>query len=420
MKIATLVRGARQLLTLRGPSGPRRGLAMRELGIIPDGALLIVDGIITEVGPARRIENLRQAGAALEINAAGRVVMPGFVDSHTHLIGGPPRLGDFEMRIGGASREEIEEAGGGIPAAVRAVRQWSTHKLELDAQRTIKQFTRHGTTTLEAKSGYGLDDATERKILRALGALDGKPLDIHRTYLGAYRVPREFAGRADEYIEWMCRHMLPVLRKRKLARFVDVCCEEGAFTAAQGRRLLEAARELGFLLKVQAERSHRGALRLGVELGAVSIDHIEHVDREDIEMLARSATIATLLPGSVFHLRRDRYPPARQLIDAGAAVALASNYNPGSSPTCSLPMMMSLACAQMRMTPAETVTAVTINGAHALRCADRAGSLEAGKPADLIMLNVPDYREIPYRFGMHLIAMTMKLGQPVFPRLGAS
>jgi imidazolonepropionase len=410
-----LLRGARQLLTLRGSSEPRRGAAMRDLGVIPDGAVLIQDGVILSLGPSRRVENLSLARNAVEIDATGRVVAPGFVDSHAHLVCGPPRLMDYDMRLAGRSYHQIAEAGGGILASVRAVREMPIRRLILQARQTLNACIQHGTTTLEAKSGYGLDETGERKALRAVRALQDKPLDLIPTYLGAHTVPPEYAGRADAYVHWMCAHIMPRIRRHRLAIFADVHYERGAFTFEQVRRYLTAARDLGFLLKIHAEQfSHSGAVRLAVEMGTVSADHLDYIDEEDARLLARSDTIATLLPGAVFHLGLDRYAPARSLIEAGAAVALATDYNPGTSPTCNMQIIMSLACTQMRMTPAEAFSAATINGAHALRLAHRVGSIETGKRADLVMFDASDYREIPYHFGVNLVAMTMKGGQVLY------
>lgn len=412
-----LVRGARQLVTLRGRGGPRRGAAMRELGLIQDGAVLIQDGTIVSLGPSRRVENLALARQAREIDATGRVVAPGFVDSHTHLICGPARLMDYEMRLAGRSYQQIAEAGGGILASVHAVRETPIRRLTLQAQQTLAACIQHGTTTLEAKSGYGLDETGERKALRAVQALDGKPLDLVATYLGAHGVPPEYAGRADDYIHWMCSYLMPKIRRRRLARFADVHNERGAFTLEQARRYLSVARELGFLLKIHAHQfSHSGAVKLAVEMGAASADHLDYSDEEDARLLAGSETMATLLPGAVFHLGLDRYAPARTLIEAGAAVALATDFNPGTSPTCNMQIILSLACTQMRMTPAEAFAAATINGAHALCLADRVGSIEAGKQADLVMFDVPDYREVPCHFGVNLVAMTMKRGVVLYEK----
>jgi len=416
-----LVRNARQLLTLRGPSGPRRGSALRDLAIIQDGAVLIRDGVILAVGLTRRVENLSDARHAREIDASGCVVAPGFVDSHTHLICGPPRLADYEMRIAGAGYEEIAAAGGGILLTVRAVRETPIRRLKNQARDTISEFVRHGTTTVEVKSGYGLDDITERKILRTARALDGKPLSLVPTYLGAHAVPPEWKGRADAYIAWMCAGMMPALRRSRLAEFVDIYCSRGAFTVEQARTYLTAARELGFKLKIHAGQfAADAAAKLAAELEAVTADHLDYAGEDDIRALAASHTIATLLPGAVLHLGLSRYAPARPLIDSGAAVALATDYNPGTSPTCSMPMILSLACAQMRMTPAEAISAATINGAHAVGRAARCGSIEAGKDADLVIYNVSDYREIPYHFGMNPVALTIKRGEVIYSAVRAT
>ena len=410
-----LVRGARQLLTLRGSAGPRRGSALRQLGIVQDGAVLIENGIISMLGASRRVENLSAARNAREIDASGKVVAPGFVDSHTHLVCGRPRLDDYDMGLAGSSYAEIAAAGGGILNSVHAVRETPIRRLVLQARRSLDGFIRHGTTTLEAKSGYGLDETGERKTLRAIRALNGKPLDLAATYLGAHVVPSEWRGREDGYVEWMCTYLMPKLRRRNLARFADVYCGQGAFNLAQARRYLEAARALGFDLKVHAGQWTAGSgAALAVELGAVSAAHLDYADEREIRALAGSGTVATLLPGAVFHLGLDHYAPARQMIDAGVAVALATDFNPGTSPTYSMPMILSLACSQMRLTPAEAFAATTINGAHAIRRADRAGSLEAGKDADLVIFNVPDYREIPYHFGVNLVAMTIKRGRVLY------
>ncbi|HLY16279.1 MAG TPA: imidazolonepropionase [Bryobacteraceae bacterium] len=411
--MTTLVRRARQLLTLRGDSGPRRGAALRDLGIVPDGAVLIQDGVIVDAGPARRVEKLPAAHRAREVDAAGRVVMPGFVDSHTHLVFGRPRLVDYEMRLGGATYAEIAAAGGGILSSVEAVRGMSSAQLKAQARAHMEAMALHGTTTLEAKSGYALDEEGELKTLRLLAKLNGDPPDIVPTYLGAHILPPEYSGRADYYIDWVTANMMVRIARRKLARFVDIYCDEGSFSLDQSRRYLENARRLGLGLKIHAEQFARtGAARLAVELEAVSADHLEQAGEEDIRALAQSNTLATLLPGSVFHLGLGTYAPARALIEAGAAVALATDFNPGTSPTYSMQMVLSLACTEMRMSPAEAISAATINGAHALRCADRVGSLEPGKQGDLLVMNASDYRELPYYFGTNNVRTTIKTSCP--------
>jgi imidazolonepropionase len=388
---------------------------MRELSIIRDGAVLIRNGIIVEVGPTRRVENLAAARNAREIDANGRVVGPGFVDSHTHLICGPPRIADYEMRIGGATYEEIARAGGGILQTMRAIRKTPLRALVHQAGETLGGFLRYGTTTVEAKSGYGLDEPSEKKILKAIGESAGSRVDLVPTYLGAHVTPPEWAGRADEYIDWIIERALPCIRKQRLAAFADVYCERGAFSAPQAKKYLMAARDCGFGLKIHAEQfSRMGAAQLAVELGATSADHLEHISDNDVQALAGSTTIATLLPGAVLHLGLNRYAPGRALIDAGATVALATDFNPGTSPSYSMPMMLSLACAQMRLLPAEAIAAATINGAWACGCADRCGSIEVGKNADLVMFKVSDYREIPYHFGLNPVAMAIKRGAIVY------
>ena len=400
MSGSLFIRGARQLLTLRGAAGPRRGPAMRDLGIIENGSVLIVDGRITAVGdvdPPNGVE---------EFNASGKVVMPGFVDSHTHLVWTRPRLVDYEMRITGATYASIAAAGGGILSTVRALREASEDELLARTRSALARFYANGTTTIEAKTGYGLDEATEMKTLRVL-----RDFDVIPTYLGAHVPPPEFAKAAD-YIDWLVSHMIPLVARSGPATFADVFCEQGAFTLDETRTYLEAARRHGLGLKIHAEQfSRTGATRLGVELGAVSVDHLESATSEEADLLAHSSTIATLLPGAVFHLGLHTYPPARMLIDRGAAVALATDYNPGTSPTASMPMILSLACTQMRMTPAEAITSATINGAHALRMANRVGSIEEGKTGNLAIFDAADYREIPYHFGMNLVSATIYRGE---------
>jgi imidazolonepropionase len=416
MSESLLIRHAGQLLTLRGPDGARRGTAVNDLGVVPDGAVLITDGVIEAAGAADDVE-LAAAGAdnVVELDAGGRVVMPGFVDSHTHLVFSQPRLLDYEMRIGGADYHQIAEAGGGILSSVKAVRSAAPEELETQARRAIQSFARHGTTTVEAKSGYGLDETAEMKTLVVLAAIDGQPLEIVSTYLGAHLIPPEHAENPDGYIDWMAGEMMPRIRRQKLASFADVYCDQGAFTIEQARRYLSAAREIGFQLKIHAEQfSHTGAARLAVELAAASADHLEQADKDDAVALGNSSTIATLLPGSVFHLGLDRYAPARSLIENGSAVALATDFNPGTSPTCSMPMVLSLACTRMRMSPAEAISAATINGAHALGRGHQVGSLDMGKQGDVILLNATDYREIPYYFGVNLVSTTIKRGVVIY------
>ncbi|HYL35884.1 MAG TPA: imidazolonepropionase [Bryobacteraceae bacterium] len=416
MRRVTLIRGARQLLTLRGPAGPRRGADLRNLGLIQDGAVLVVDGLVHEVGSSRRLENLALARQAEEIDASGCVVMPGFVDSHTHLVAGPARAADYEMQLAGASYDEIAEAGGGALALARSIQELSFRTLETLATRALEQAVRHGTTALEAKSGFGLTEAGETKILRVHAALQRQPVPVISTFLCA-RVAPGYENQTEEYLEWVCARVLPSVKRRNLAEFADIRCEADAFDARQTCRYLAAARQLGFGLKIHAgPGSDAQALRLAVELGVTSIDHLIDAAEAEIALLARSHSIATLLPGAAFYLGAQRFASARRLIDSGVAVALATNYNPETSPSQNMQMMIALACRTMNMTPAEAITAATLNSAYALGRASSIGSLETGKSADLLILCVPDYREIPYHFGVNLVDLVMKSGSVLVQR----
>lgn len=410
-----LIRGARQLLTLRGRA-PRRGRQLSDLGIIEEGSILIVGERIHSVGPTRRVENLKEARSADVIEASGKVVMPGFVDSHTHFLFPGSRLADFERRVGGANYLDVKGGSLGIAASVQALRNTSPRTLQTQALRWLGMFAAYGTTTVEGKSGYGLNPAAERKSLKVLQSVNGRPIEVVRTFLGAHVVPPEFQDRPDDYVSMLVDHMLPEIRRRGLAEFCDVFCDVGAFTLSQARRILSAAASFGLGLKLHADQfACLGATRLAVELRAASVDHLEKLNGEDLRMLAESDTIATLLPGSVFHLGAGCYPPARALIENGAAVAVATDFNPGTSPTLNMQMILALACTQMKMTPAEAISAATINGAAALRRASQTGSLEPDKYADVIMLDTGDYREIAYYFGMNLCCMTLHRGRVIRP-----
>lgn len=403
------------MLTLRG-RGPRRGNSLSKLGIIKDGALLVRDGLITAVDTRAQVEAQPESRDAEKFDLGGRVVLPGFVDAHTHLIHAASRAEEYELKIAGASYEEIARKGGGILNSAKKLRAATSEALKQRAHRALKQFAAYGTTTIEAKSGYGLDVASELKILGLHRELSAEqPLEIVSTFLGAHAVPAEYRGRADgaeKYISLLLEKLIPEVASKKLAEFCDVFCDRGAFTREQARRILEQGKRHGLSPRLHAEQLTRtGATQLGVQLGAASCDHLEQVNRADIRALAKSKTVATLLPGCDFHLGLKRYAPARQFIEAGAIVALATDYNPGTSPTVSMPMILSLACSQLRMTPAEAITAATINGAYALRREKRIGSLEVGKQADLAVFEVADYREIPYYFGVNTCWATMKRGK---------
>ncbi len=411
MSETLFITGCRQLVTLRGPV-PRRGRALRDPGAIKDGALLVRDGRIVAVGARKAIERRKDARRAKKLDLGGRVVLPGFVDSHTHLVFSGNRAEEYERRIGGATYEQIARAGGGILSTVRQLRAADADVLLARASDWLHSFAAHGTTTVEAKSGYGLDAASELKILRVVAALRKHArLDIVPTFLGAHVVPPEFKRRPDAYVDLLVHKLIPYVAKEGLADFCDVFCDRGAFTVAQARRILTAGRACGLAPRIHAEQIARtGAARLAVELHAASADHLEKVNAADIRALAASDVTCTLLPGCCFHLGLGHYAPARKLIDAGAIVALATDFNPGTSPTLNMQMVLSLACTQMRMTPAEAIAAATINAANSLRRAERIGSLEVGKYADLAVFNVEDYREIPYYFGVNHCSLTLKRG----------
>ncbi len=417
MADSLLITVASQLLTLRG-GGTRRGDSLSTLGLIENGALLVRDGLIAAVGTRAEVERLPEALAAERIELGGRVALPGFVDSHTHLVHAASRAEEYELKIAGASYEEIAQKGGGILNSVKKLRAATGEALKKRALAALKQFAAHGTTTLEAKSGYGLDVASELKILRLHKELPAEqPLEIVSTFLGAHVVPEEYrgkAGGAERYIKLIEDNLLPEIGEKRLAEFCDVFCDRGAFSAEQSKRVLQAGRQWGLAPRIHAEQlSRTGAARLAILMRAASCDHLEKVNKSDIQALGKSDTVATLLPGCDFHLGLKQYAPARALIEAGAIVSLATDYNPGTSPTLSMPMILSLACTQLRMTPAEAIAAATINAAYALRREKTIGSLEVGKQADIAVFEVADYREIPYYFGVSHCWMTVKRGRVI-------
>jgi imidazolonepropionase len=416
--MSLLISPCAQLLTLAGSPLARRGAGQRELGLLEQGAVLIEGETIRDVGLASELGS-RYSGQRFEhVVAKGCVVMPGFVDSHAHPVFLSSRDNDYERRIQGATYQEIAEQGGGILSSVRALRGASKDELLQRSEVRVRRALEYGTTTLEAKSGYGLDLENETKILEVIRELQQRlPLELVPTFLGAHEIPPEHRSRKSAYIDLLVDEMIPTIARRQLAEFCDCFVEPHLFSIADAERIGRAARQQGLRIKLHADQLTRsGATRLGIRLGAASVDHLEQIDVEDIQALAGSQTMATLLPGSVFHLGLSRYPPARALIDAGAPVALATDFNPGSSPTLSMQMILSLACTQMRMTPAEAVVAATINGAHALGRANRIGSLEPGKQADLCIMEVENYRQIPYFFGMNHCRMTIKKGKIVHQR----
>lgn len=386
-----------QLVTLAGPARPRIGPELRELGIVENAALLIEDGRIVAAGPSAELY-AKIPPHIPQIDAEGRCVTPGFVDAHTHLVFAGNRADEFEQRIAGASYQQIAAQGGGIQRTVRLTRAASEEDLLASTRRHRDWMLRTGTTTIEAKSGYGLNHDDELKMLRVLARLNSEgPARIVSTLLAAHMVPPEFDGRREEYIRWIAQELIPEVSSAKLATFCDAFCDDHALTVDEARHVLSAASRHGLRLRVHAEqfRSGTGAA-LAAELDATTADHLESVTVETLAQLRQAGVQPVLLPGSVFALGRDRYAPAREMIELGLAVVLATDFNPGTSPIASMPFILSLACLAMRMTPAEALTAATFNAACSLGMSSQVGSLEAGKEADFLIHEFKDYREFFY------------------------
>jgi imidazolonepropionase len=396
MSRAIAVLNIGQHVTLNGRARPRVGAELRELGIVENAGMLIQDGRITAIGSADEIRSKAQKYTV--IDAQGHCVTPGFVDAHTHLVFAGNRADEFEKRIAGATYQEIAASGGGILRTVRLTREASEDELLAAARRHRDWMLRSGTTTIEAKSGYGLDHETELKMLRVIARLNAEgPAQIAPTLLAAHTVPPEFADRRNDYVRWIAEKLIPEVAAAGLARFCDAFCDDHAFTVDETRVVLDSARRHGLGLRVHAEQFRPGTgAALAAELGAATADHLETVTDETLTQLRQAGVQPVLLPGSVFALSRTQYPPARKMIEAGLAIVLATDFNPGSSPVASMPFMLSLACLQMRLTPAEALTAATVNAAYSLGLGDQTGSLEPGKRADFLIHEFTDYRELAY------------------------
>jgi len=410
-----LIHSANQLLTLAG--SPQRGVGLGNLGIIPDGSILIRDGEISAVGtsPALMVEYIDEP----RFDASGKVVMPGFVDPHTHALWVGDRSAEFEMRIQGKSYLEILAAGGGILSTVRATRQASVEQMTAETRPRLEAMFAHGTTTAEVKSGYGLETQSEIRMLDAIMALNEEgPLELANTFLGAHAIAPEFAHDADGYTDLICTDMLPKLvawskelHPEKPKPFVDVFCETGAFSLEQTRYILTTASELGFPLKIHADEfDNLGGASLAADLNATSADHLVATSPEDITRLAQSDTVAVALPCTPFGLGETHYTPAQAILDAGGLLALATDLNPGTAWCENMQFAIALACRHLRLTPAQAIVAATLNAAAAIGLADRIGSLEVGKQADILILDIPDYRHLGYRFGTNLVQTVIKQG----------
>jgi len=427
MHVDLLITHASQLLTIPAhDQGPQRGERLGDLAIIADGALAVSNGSIVDLGPTADLAAKYQA--AQTIDAGGRVVMPGFVDPHTHVVFAGDRASEFERRIAGATYLEIMNAGGGIMSTVRATRAASLDELIAQTRARLDHMLAHGTTTAEAKTGYGLETRAELKMLDAIHQLDAEhSIDLVPTFLGAHAIPAEYQGRADEYTDLVVNEMLPAIAEFgmrnaelnpnsefRIPNFVDVFCEDGAFTLAQTRRILEKAKALGFALKIHVDEfAPLGGTRLGVELGAISVDHVVTTPMEEIELLGKSSTIAVSLPGTPFGLAHQAYTPAKAILAAGGALALATDLNPGTTWNESMQFSVALACRYLKLTQAQALAAATVNAAHAIGRGGSIGSLEIGKQADVLIMDVSDYRSIGYRYGTNLVRRVIKRGQVI-------
>lgn len=419
MNVDLIVQGIGQLVTCGSPDRPKRGDEMRDVGIIVGGAVAIAEGKFVGVGTSTDI--LREFEAGQVIDAKGRVVCPGFVDPHTHIVFAGDRLDEFELKIKGADYLEILANGGGIISTVRKTREASVAELVDQARHRLDKMLASGTTTCEIKTGYGLDKETELKMLDVIAELDQiHSLDIVPTFLAAHAVPLEFKENSNGYVDLICSEMLPAAWRwyessgfrGRVPFFADVFCEKNAFDLKQSRRVLETARSLGFELKAHVDEfTNLGGSTTSIELGATSIDHLDAISDEEVGLLAGSNTIGIVTPTVNFNFGNHEFADARKLIDAGCAVALSTDYNPGSAPCPSQPMAMAIACRYQKLLPSEAMNAATINAAHAIGLGDTVGSIEVGKSADILLADCEDYRLIVNEFGGNLIKTVIKSGE---------
>ncbi|WOO37026.1 imidazolonepropionase [Anaerocolumna sp. AGMB13020] len=404
-----IIRNAAELVTCAG--GVKAGKEMKNIGIIKNGAVIIENGLITAVGTTEELDR-RATAEYTVIDACGKAVLPGFVDSHTHFIFGGYRAEEFSWRLGGESYMEIMKKGGGIIASVTSTREAGREELLQAGKKRLDKMMEMGITTVEGKSGYGLDKATEIQQLQVMKELNRiHPMDVVATFLGPHSVPTEYKGQEMKFLDYMLQQVMPIVKESELARFADIFCENNVFSAEQSAYYLKSAKAMGFELKIHAdEMSDLGGAALAARMNCISADHLLKASEEGIQRLSEQGVITTLLPATAFCLKED-YARAREMINAGCAVALASDFNPGSCFTYSIPLLISLACIYMNMTIEETITALTINGAAALGLQETTGSLETGKKADIIMLEYPSIHFLPYHTGINLVEMVMKDGK---------
>jgi len=421
-KVDLIIKNAGQLITCSSPSGPKRGNDMQDVGVVADGAVAVNQAKIAAVGTTDEI--LRDFEADEVVDAGGKVVCPAFVDPHTHVVFAGDRLNEFELKIKGADYLEILASGGGIISTVKHTRAASLEQLVVEGRARLDRMLACGTGTVEIKTGYGLDTDTELKMLEAIAELDNShPIDIVPTFLAAHAVPPRFRDNTNSYVDLICGEMLQKAWNWFVTSnfhghtsfFCDVFCEEGAFTLTQSKHVLETAKSLGFQLKAHVDEfTNLGGSRMAIEMGATSIDHLDAISDEEIKLLAQSNTIGIVTPTVNFNFGSTHFADARKLIDSGCAVALSTDYNPGSAPCPSQPMAMAIACRYQKLLPSEALNAATINAAHAIGLGHLVGSIEAGKQADLLILETEDYRAIAYEFGSLQVGRMIKNGNLLF------
>ncbi|MFI8495818.1 imidazolonepropionase [Peribacillus butanolivorans] len=417
MKSITYIKRASQVVTVKGGSKePKRGQAMSDIGIIENGSVIIEGGTITFVGSGVEAEQYISTidGKVTTIDASGKVLTPGLIDPHTHLVFAGSREKELEMRLNGAKYIDILKAGGGILQTTTSTREASEEQLIEESLKRLNRFLQYGVTTVESKSGYGLTLEDELKQLRATKRLNEQhPIDLVSTFMGAHAIPVDYKENPDEFVRLVIEEMIPKVAEENLAEFCDVFCEEGVFTIEQSERILEAGKNFGLKPKIHADEIVQfGGAELAAKVGAVSADHLLQASTEGIKQMAESGVIAVLLPGTAFFLM-EKPADARKMIESGVPVALSTDRNPGSSPTESLPFVMNLACLTMKMTPAEVLTACTINAAHAIGRADQIGSIEVGKKADLVLFDAPNYQTLQYNYAVNLVDTVLKSGKVI-------